>query len=662
MFENGKTKQDAALSIAAMRSTTLDVINKANSGHPGMALDAAPAVYALFRDHLTADPKHPDWINRDRFVLSCGHVSSLLYTTLHCLGYSISMEDLKSFRQLGSITPGHPEVGMTPGVDATSGPLGQGIAQAVGMAMAEKAIEAEYPEGSKIMNHWTYCLCGDGCLEEGISHEAISLAGHYHLNKLVLLYDENGSTLDGPTSDSASDNVKLRFFAAGWDVIEVKDGNNWEKISKAISKAKENKDFPTLIIFHTQIGYGSEHQGSHVTHGAPLTEEDTLHAKKVFGYDYPPFTIPDSVYSDFASSFGKRGAEAYEAYQSATKEYKKYHSEAYELFQNAFARNVTPYLPENRDAKGAKPEATRNSSGKFLERLTGKMPFTFGGSADVAGSTKTNVKGLAIFDAEHPEGRDVHFGIREFGMASAQNGILLHGGLLTYCATFFVFSDYLKPAIRMAAMENIPSIYILTHDSIAVGEDGTTHEPIEQLASLRSIPNVDVIRPADINETEAAWRLAVESKTRPTALILTRQNLPQLENSTFEGVQKGAYVVYTPSKKANIQLIATGSEVSLCIAASKILEEKEIYAEVVSMPSWNRFVALPPEEKEEVLHLPYDARVSVEMGSTFGWGGIAKYNIGIDEFGASGKAEDLLEHFGFTPIQIAGKISSFFKE
>ena len=297
-----------------------------------------------------------------------------------------------------------------------------------------------------------------------------------------------------------------------------------------------------------------------------------------------------------------------------------------------------------------------------MERLTEKMPFTFGGSADVAGSTKTNVKGLPIFDAEHPEGRDVHFGIREFGMASAQNGILLHGGLLTYCATFFVFSDYLKPAIRMAAMENIPAIYILSHDSIAVGEDGATHEPIEQLASLRSIPNVDVIRPADIKETEAAWRLAVESKTRPTALILTRQNLPQLDNSSFEGVRNGAYVVYTPSKKATIQLIATGSEVSLCIAASKILEEKDIYAEVVSMPSWNRFVALPSEEKENVLHLPYDARVSVEMGSTFGWGGIAKYNIGIDQFGASGKAEDLLEHFGFTPIQIAGKISSFFKE
>ena len=653
---------NANLSIAAIRSVTLDVINKANSGHPGMALDATPAVYALFHDHLVADPTHPNWINRDRFVLSSGHVSALLYTLLHCAGYKISVEDLKSFRQCGSLTPGHPEVGLTSGVDATSGPLGQGIAQAVGMAIAEKTLSAQYPDSDGIMSHYTYVLCGDGCLEEGVSHEAINLAGHYGLNKLILLYDENESTLDGPTSDSATDNVDERFLAAEWNVIEVKDGNSYEAMSKAIGEAKLSKNKPTIIHFHTQIGYGSELQGSHKTHGAPLALEDTAQIKKRFGYDkYQDFEIDRAVYNDFKDSFAKRGEEAFAKFESSLNEYKEKHPEDYTRFIDAFSRNLKGYLPQKRDFDQSKAEATRVSSGKYLERLFASMPFTFGGSADVAGSTKTTVKGSSIFSKENPSGRDVHWGIREFGMASATNGIMLHGGLVSYCSTFFVFSDYLKPALRMAAMEHLPVIYLFTHDSLSVGEDGATHEPIEQLAMLRAIPNFDVIRPADINETEGAFEEAVLSSDHPTALILTRQNVAQIPSTDKSSVKFGAYSVYKPNGKLDGQIIATGSEVSLAINAAKLLSEKGLNVEVISMPSMYRFNKLPKEMQDEILSLPYDRRISLEMASTFGWGKYAKNNIGIDTFGLSGKEKDLLLKFGFTPEQIASKVEAMLK-
>lgn len=652
-----KTLNTAELSVAAIRSTVIDVINKANSGHPGMALDAAPALYALFHDHLVADPAHPQWGSRDRFVLSSGHASSLLYTMLHVSGYDVSMDDLKNFRQLGSKTPGHPEIGVTPGVDATSGPLGQGIAQAVGMAIAEKAIAAQYPEGEKVMSHYTYCLCGDGCLEEGISQEAISLAGHLRLNKLLLIYDENGATLDGPTSDSLTENQKLRFLASEWNVIDVKDGNSVEAVSKAIGKAKKSQDYPTLIIIHTKIGYGSKLEGSHKTHGSPLGAEDGAYAKSRYGYEEPDFTIPEAVYEDFRNSFLARGTAAYEAYEETTKAYAEAHPQEWKVFTDAMALKGEGYLPKPRDFAESKAEATRTSGGKFISDLHASMPFAFGGSADVAGSTKTNVKGEPIFSFDNPQSRDVHWGIREFAMAACQNGILLHGGLRTYVACFCVFADYMKAAIRMAALEEIPAVYLFTHDSLAVGEDGPTHQPIEQLAMLRSIPNLEVFRPADAKESEAALRYAFSKTKGPTAIILTRQDVPVLPLTDESKVEDGAYILYAPAKKAVGQIIATGSEVALALDAAALLEKKGLPLEVVSMPSWERFEALDEAKKAKILHLPYDKRVSLEMLSTFGWAKYAGKQIGVDTFGASGKDKMVLEHFGFTPIQIAGQVS-----
>lgn len=642
------------LSISTMRAMCIDMINKANSGHPGMALDAAPIVYALFHDHFVSDPKNPDWINRDRFVLSAGHSSALLYSTLHLAGYDLSLDDLKTYRQLGSRTAGHPEFGHAPGIDATSGPLGQGISQAVGMAIAEKAIAAEYEDGEKIMNHYTYCLCGDGCLEEGLSQEAISLAGHYELNKLILIYDENGSTLDGPTSDSLSENVKLRFLASNWNVLEVKNGNDAAAISNAIDKAKASTTYPTLIIVHTVIGFGSKFQGDHKTHGEPLGEEDGNYAKAQYGYDRAPWDIAPEVYEDFKESFAKRGHVAYVAYQKAAEEYKSFHKDAYQQFLDAFEGNVAKYMPAMPEFGPS--EATRASSGKVLSAMAHAVPFTFGGSADVAGSTKTNIKGIEMFTADNPSGRDAHWGIREFGMAGAANGIALHGGLTPYVSCFLIFSDYMKSAIRMACLEHLPVLYLFTHDSIAVGEDGPTHEPIEQLAALRSMPGIDVIRPADAKETYGGYLASAEYRNGPTALILSRQNLPTLEGTDPEKVKKGAYVVHNPSKKANATLIATGSEVALAIDASKALEEKGIYCEVVSMPSMKRFNEQPQSYQDEILHLPYDRRISIEMLSTFGWKAYAKNAIGIDEFGASGPAKDVLKHFGFDKDSIVAKI------
>ena len=643
-----------ALSISTIRALCIDMVNKANSGHPGMALDAAPIMYALFHDHLVADPENPNWINRDRFVLSAGHVSALLYATLHLAGYHLSIDDLKNFRQLGSKTPGHPEFGHTPGVDATSGPLGQGICQAVGMAMAEKAIAAQYKDGHALMNHHTYCLCGDGCLEEGVAQEAISMAGNYKLNKLILIYDENGATLDGQTSDSLNENIKMRFASCSWDVLEVADGNDVEAISNAIGQAKESKERPTLIIVHTTIGFGSKKQGSHKAHGEPLGEEDGAFAKANYGYTLPPFEVAEEVYADFKESFAKRGQEAKAAYEKLLKEIQAKDPEEFELFDNAFKGNVKPYIPEM-PAWGAS-DASRNSSGKVLSALAKKMPFAIGGSADVAGSTKTNIDGIAMFTAEHPEGRDVHFGIREFAMAGAANGMMLHGGLRAYVACFLIFSDYMKSAIRMSCLERLPVLYLFTHDSIAVGEDGPTHEPIEQLAALRSMPGLDTIRPADAKETYGAYLAALEYREGPTSLILSRQNLPLLEGSDPEKVKLGAYVVYAPSKAANATLLATGSEVSLAIEASKRLEEKGIYAEVVSMPSLKRFEEQGEEYKNEILHLPYERRVSLEMASTFGWKAYAKHNLGIDSFGASGKANEVIKSFGFDLDSIVAKL------
>lgn len=637
----------ANLSIANIRGLVIDMINKANSGHPGMALDAAPILYALFHDHLVSDPKHPEWFNRDRFVLSSGHNSALLYALLHVSGYDVAMDDIKVFRQLGSKTPGHPELGVTAGVDATSGPLGQGIGQAVGMAIAETSIRASYKDGDKLCDHYTYCFCGDGCLMEGLSQESISLAGHLHLNKLILIYDENGATLDGPTSDSFSENVKLRFLASNWDVIEVADGNDVLAVSKAIGKAKESELYPTLIIVKTKIGYGTVKEGSSSCHGSPLGKEDGDKAKAFYGLGNEEFVIAKEVYEDFASSFAKRGEEARKEYEKRLKEYEITDPEEFERFQKALNKDVSGALPETMDF-GEKAKSTRVLSGEMLKTLYNSLPFVIGGSADVAGSTQTNIPGVTRFSETNLTSRDIHFGIREFAMASAGNGIALHGGLIPYVSCFAVFADYLKPAIRMACLEHNQVLYVLTHDSIAVGEDGPTHQPIEQLPMLRSIPEIRVYRPADGKEVLGAYKSALAHKGGPSIFFLSRQNLPQLEGTDPAKVEEGAYLVYGDPKKAKLAILATGSEVSLAIEAAKLIKgEIAIY----SCPCLELV-----EDIDKVVTLPYEKRVSLEMSSTYGWAKYAKHNLGIDNFGASGKANDVLAHFGFTPEEIAKKL------
>ena len=643
------------LSVATIRSLCIDEINKAKSGHPGMALGSAPILYTLFTRHLVANPKEPEWFNRDRFVLSAGHASALLYAMLHLSGYEVSLDDIKQFRQLGSLTPGHPEYRWTKGVDATSGPLGQGIAQAVGMAMAEESIRANYKDGEKIMNHYTYALCGDGCLQEGISQEAMSLAGHQKLNKLILFYDANQVTLDGALDLSFSEQVKTRFLASEWNVLEVADGNDIEAIDKAIVEAKKSKDKPTMILIHTVIGFGSAKQGTCKVHGNPLGEEDGKHAKvDVYGFDHPDFFIPDEVRKQFEDTFVARGLEAYEAYQAAFEEYKKNHATEAERFESLINLDVDKYLPNVMpDFVEGSATSTRVASGKALNAFMLKLPNLIGGSADVAGSVMTKLDGGTDFTPASREGHNINWGIREFAMASAQNGMLLHGGLRTYVGCFAVFADYMKAAIRMAALSHLPAIYLFSHDSIAVGEDGPTHQPIEQLAMLRSIPNMCVIRPCDERETYAAWAEALRSKRTPVALILSRQNLPLLAGSSAEGLAKGAYVISKEAKKAQLEIIATGSEVSLAVEAQKLLKEEGVDVRVISMPSWELFAKQDKEYQDSVLSLPWEKRVSVEMLSTFGWDRYAKYHMGMDTFGASAPAKDVIAKFEFTADRLA---------
>lgn len=640
-------KEIEKLSVSAIRSTCIDVVNKAKSGHPGMALGSAPIVYTLFTKHLVANPHEPMWFNRDRFVLSAGHASSLLYTLLHVSGYEVSMDDLKSFRQLGSLTPGHPEFKHTKGVDATSGPLGQGIAQAVGMAMAERAVSHQYVEGKKLCNHYTYCLCGDGCLQEGLSQEAISLAGHHRLNKLILFYDSNAVTLDGGLDLSFSENVKARFKASEWNVLEVADGNDIEAIDEAISKAKTSKNKPTLIIVHTVIGYGSEKQGTCKVHGNPLGEEDGAKAKKFYGYDHPNFFIPEEVYKHFKDTFAKRGEEAYKAYLKDVEEYKVKHAGAYKKFERAVNGDVSAYLKKEPQFDPTNTDSSRVASGKALNELYNKVPFLMGGSADVAGSVMTKITDGVNFTYKTPKGRNVNWGIREFAMAAAQNGMLLHGGVKTYVGAFLVFVDYMKAAVRMAALSKLPGIYLLSHDSLAVGEDGPTHQPIEQLAMLRSIPNVNVVRPCDARETYAAWKIALESKETPTALILSRQNLPLLA-SKYKEVEKGAYIISKESKKLDATIIATGSEVSLAIEAQKELLARGVDVRVVSMPSTFLFEKQDEEYRKNVIGISKDKVFAVEMLSSFGWYKYADHVMGVDTFGASAPAKDVIKAYDFT--------------
>ena len=653
-------KQDQ-LAIATIRSLCIDTINKANSGHPGMALGSAPALYTLFTKHLVASPLESKWFNRDRFVLSSGHASALLYSMLHLCGYKVSMDDLKQFRQIDSLTPGHPEYGWTDGVDATSGPLGQGISQAVGMAMAEQMVNKLYTFGDDVCNHYTYALCGDGCLQEGISQEAISLAGHLKLNKFILLYDANQVTLDGALDLSFSEQVKARFLASEWDVIEVADGNDIDAIDAAISKAKKSKDKPTMIMIHTIIGFGSAKQGTNKVHGNPLGAEDGKAAKLSYGFDHEDFFVPQEVYDLFKDTFGVRGEKALKAYNeklAKLAEDKKTKDE-YNRFISLNDVNVDKYLPgvyPNFEEGSSK--STRVASGQALNYLMLSMPNLFGGSADVAGSVMTKLDNGANFDASNREGHNINWGIREFAMASAQNGMLLHGGVRSYVGAFFVFSDYMKPAIRMAALSHVPAIYLLSHDSIAVGEDGPTHQPIEQAAMLRSIPGVDLIRPCDERETYGAWFAALQSKNHPTAIILSRQNLPLLPGSDGDKLKLGAYVVSKEQKNAQFVLVATGSEVSLAVQAQALLLEKSIDVRVVSMPCWSYFDKQDDAYKASVINLPREKVVSIEMLSTFGWAKYAGLNIGLDTFGASAPAKDVIKKFNFTPEFVAAQVEN----
>ena len=656
-------KKIDSLSVAAIRSLCIDEINKAKSGHPGMALGSAPIMYTLWSRHLVSTPENPKWINRDRFVLSAGHASALLYTMLHLCGYKVSMDDIKNFRQVDSLTPGHPEFGWTDGVDATSGPLGQGIAQAVGMAMAEAALAANYPEGEKLVNHYTYCLCGDGCLQEGISQEAMSLAGHQKLNKLILFYDANQVTLDGGLDLSFSETVKTRFLASEWNVLEVNDGNDVDAIDNAIKEAKKSQDKPTVIIVHTTIGYGSLKQGTSKVHGNPLGEEDGKHAKEVYGYDYPDFTIPEEVYDLFKETYQARGKEALKAWEESFKKYQEKHEQDAKRFALCTASlDVSSYIPNAYpEFVEASATSSRVASGKALNAYMLALPNLMGGSADVAGSVMTKLDGGVNFEPATRDGHNVNWGIREFAMAAAQNGILLHGGLRTYVGCFAVFSDYMKAAIRMAAITRLPAIYLFSHDSIAVGEDGPTHQPIEQLAMLRATPRVNVVRPCDERETYAAWVAALKSVDEPTALILSRQNLPLLAGSSAEGLEKGAYTVSKENKEAQLILIATGSEVSLAVEAQKALLAEGIDVRVVSMPCQEYFEKQDEAYKTSVIGDDTRKCMSIEMLTSFGWDRYAKYHLSIDTFGASGPAGVVLKKFGFTVENVVAKVKEIVK-
>ena len=643
--------------VNAIRVLAADAIQKANSGHPGLPLGSAPMAYELWANHMNHNPKDPKWANRDRFILSGGHGSTLLYSLLHFYGYGLTMDDMKQFRQLDSLTPGHPEYGHTVGVEATTGPLGAGMGMAVGMAMAEAHLAATFNKpGYDIVDHYTFALGGDGCMMEGISSEAFSLAGTLGLSKLIILYDSNRISIEGSTDIAFRENVQKRMEAFGFQTITVEDGNDLEAIGKAIEEAKADKEHPSFITVKTEIGYGCPaKQGKASAHGEPLGVENVKALKENLGWPEPDksFNIPDDVYAHYAE-LAKKGAEAEEAWNKLFSDYAAKFPEAKALWDKFHAPVDAKALLSDEEfwAYEDKPQATRGLSGIMINRLKDKLPQLFGGSADLAPSNKTNMKDEGDFSKENYKGRNLHFGVREFAMTAIANGITLHGGLRAYIATFFVFSDYTKPMARLAALMGLPVTYVFTHDSIGVGEDGPTHEPIEQLAMWRALPNVNTFRPADATETAAGWYLAITSTKTPTALVLTRQNLPQLPGSSKDAL-KGAYVVSEAKDPENMKgiLIGTGSEVSLAIEAQKVLAAQGIDVRVVSMPCQELFDAQSAEYKESILPHDVRARVAVEAAADFGWGkyvGLDGATVTMKGFGASAPAAQLFEKFGFT--------------
>ena len=650
-------------SVNSIRVLAADAIQKANSGHPGLPLGSAPMAYELWANHMNHNPKNPKWENRDRFILSGGHGSALLYSLLHFFGYGITIEDMKNFRQLGSKTPGHPEYGHTVGVEATTGPLGAGMAMAVGMAMAENHLAATFNKKDfPVVDHYTYVLGGDGCMMEGISYEAFSLAGTLGLEKLIVLYDSNNISIEGDTNIAFRENVRKRFESFGFHTQLVEDGNDLDAIGKAIEAAKAEKGRPSMIEIKTKIGAGCPaKEGKASAHGEPLGVENVAALRANLGIaDNGPFVLDQDVYDHFAK-LAEEKAAAEDAWNALFADYCKTYPEMKELWDTYHNTDNAKCLYDLDEFWNSfdKPEATRNVSGKLLNIINNVVPNMFGGAADLAPSTKTNMKDAGDYSKENPLGKNIHFGIREIAMAAIGNGIALHGGLRPFVSTFFVFSDYVKPMARLSALMGVPLTYVLTHDSIGVGEDGPTHEPIEQLAMLRAMPNFYVYRPADATECAAAWYFAANKKDAPTALVLSRQNLPQLDGSSQEAL-KGGYILEDSVKDTpDAIIIATGSEVSLAVEAKKELAAENIDVRVVSMPCMDLFEDQPDEYKDAVLPKNVTARVGVEALSEFGWGryiGINGQLVGMKSFGASAPGSQLFEHFGITKDAVVAAV------
>ena len=644
-------------SINELKALSIDQIDAAGSGHPGIALGAASIMYSIFNHNLVSYNKKSDWINRDRFVLSSGHASSLLYSFLHVCDYGLKIDDLKQFRQITSLTPGHPEYKHTIGVDATSGPLGQGIAMAVGMALAEKKLADMFnKEDIKLIDHYTYVMCGDGDLQEGISQEAISLAGNLGLNKLIVLYDSNNITLDGPLSNSHNENTLARFQAANFNTMECDD--DYKNIDACISLAKAS-DKPTLIKVNTIIGKGSINEGTSKVHGSCLAKDDISNLKEKLNVSKDSFVVSDLTYKDFADNFISRGQKEYSKWISQLKQYAMRYPEEYKEFLNATSGTLNLESLDNYECKPGEKISTRKASGKFLNMVTKDNPNIIGGSADVASSVMTHLNESTHISKDNFKGQTINFGIREFAMGAISNGIALHGGLKPFIGTFFVFSDYLKPALRMASLMDLNTLALFSHDSIAVGEDGPTHQPIEQLVSLRSIPNFTCIRPANEQETKYAYKYALEN-TNPCAIILTRQDLVTNHMTDYFDFSKGAYyALYNEDSKYSI--IATGSEVNLALECANDLKEKGKLVNVISMPMMNVFEKQTKKYKKYILKNHYANTISLEMLSTYGWGKYAKHNIGVDSFGRSGKANDVISSFNFDKDSILNKLDKIIK-
>ncbi len=658
------------MAVNAIRILSADMIEKAKSGHPGLPLGAAPIAYELWANHMKHNPKNPQWINRDRFILSAGHGSAMLYSLLHLFGYGeLSIEELKRFRQLGSLTPGHPEYCHTVGVEATTGPLGAGLGMAVGMAIAEKHLAAKFNrEGYPVFEHYTYALCGDGCLMEGISSEVMSLAGTMGLGKLIVLYDSNSITIEGNTDLAFTEDVCKRFEAFGFQTLEVEDGTNLDAIGKAIEAAKAECEKPSFIKITTRIGYGvPAKEGKSSAHGEPLGEENVKALRENLKWPYEEaFKVPREIYTHY-HKLAENGAAEETHWNVMMKGYAKEYPELKAELDSYYESNAK--RREENDEEFWKCEgtaaATRSISGTVLNYIKDKMPNLIGGSADLGPSNKTIMNGAGEFSKETPEGRNIHFGVRELGMTAIANGILLHGGLRTYAATFFVFVDYMKPMLRLSSLMKLPMISVLSHDSIGVGEDGPTHEPVEQLTMLRSMPNMHVFRPADEMETKAAWYSAINSENTPTCLVVSRQNLPVLEGSSKEAL-KGGYILRKEKKDCpTIILIASGSEVSIAVEAAEILENDGVDVRVVSMPCMDIFEEQDAEYQEKVLPKQVTKRVIVEAGSSACWGkyaGLDGCYITMDEFGESAPAKQLFEKYGFTPEYIVNKLKKELQE